>query len=105
MEAVMAESRRGSDHLHSNELDAEMLSSLWDFIDASDDALLQGWWVRGQPAPDSITGTVTARPGSVADVVGGILEVGSPARVGVVVFPYGIPVIDNFLINFASGGS
>jgi hypothetical protein len=95
----------GSDHLKSFAVGRETLDEVYNFISESEEADLQQWWVLGQPAPDSVIGSLKVSPGAVSTVVSGILEAGSSARLGVTVFPLGIPNIDQYQVDFGTFSS
>jgi hypothetical protein len=54
--------------------------------------------IRGIPAPTWLAGTVKATSEQAADLVLSLIKL----RYRCDVFPYGIPVIDGVLVNFAS---
>jgi len=62
---------------------------------------IERWWKYGQPAIDRITAVVNISDvASAGSVIGSIVNLHSAERqIGVVVFPYGIPVIDGVRVK------
>lgn len=57
---------------------------------------IERWWKYGQPAIDRIAAVIDiTNVATVGSVIGNIIKMhGAERQVGVIVFPYGIPVID-----------
>jgi len=72
-------------------------------IDADDSAILVHWLNKGTPDPDFVTGVVKAKPDTAGDLIGKILGLKSP-HLKIEVFPLGLPVPDEVLIQLEHGG-
>ena len=64
-------------------------------------AHLVNWWWRGQPAIDAAVCRLTVDPKAVGDLVRDLY--GTRLQPTVVVFPYGIPAIEQFLVQVVVG--
>ena len=57
---------------------------------------IERWWKYGQPAIDRIAAVLdVTNVATVGSIIGNIIKMqGAERQIGVVVFPYGIPVVD-----------
>jgi len=88
----MNEPSRGSAHLAA--MSPDVLHKA--IKEAKESYRLERWWKYGQPAIDRITATVdVTNVASAGPIISNLIGLqGQQRQVGVVVFPYGIPVID-----------
>jgi len=88
----MSEKSRGSSNLGA--LSPEALHK--SIAEARESYTIKRWWKYGQPAIDRITAVLdVTNVASAGTIIGNIIKLQSQQRqIGVVVFPYGIPVID-----------
>jgi len=95
----MTEPSRGSARLR--EMSPEVLHKA--INQAKESYRIERWWKYGQPAIDRITATVdVTNVASAGSIIGSLIALQSPQRqVGVVVFPYGIPVVDGVRLELS----
>lgn len=62
-------------------------------------ARLVDWCIYGQPAPDGVCGRYQVTPGIAGNVISDLIRL-KGFRLKIDVFPLGIPVVDNVLIEF-----
>lgn len=92
---------RGSEKLFKGRvLDAEQLSTLSALTRARGVKVVD-WCILGQPGPDGVCGSVHVSRGAAAGVVRDLLRL-NKLRLGIEVFPLGIPRPDLFEIRFRS---
>ena len=93
----MSEKSRGSSNLGA--LSPEALHK--SIGEARESYTIKRWWKYGQPAIDRISAVLDITDvASAGAVVGNLLKMhNQKSQVGVVVFPYGIPVIDGVRIE------
>ncbi len=95
----------GSDKLRPFKVGMETIEDIHAFIDAMPEAELERLWMNGQPAPESVMGSVAVSRSNVGDVVTGILERGANAGMVVKVFPFGIPNVERYQVDFGTFGA
>lgn len=95
---------RGSSKLMRNQaLSKKDVDRLLKVLEADDSATLVQWLHRGTPNPDFFSGMVKAKPDTAGDLIGKILGLKSP-HLKLEVFPLGLPVPDEVLIQLEHGG-
>jgi hypothetical protein len=62
---------------------------------------LVNWCIYGQPAPDGVCGEFQVSPTIATSVIRDLIRLRN-IRVGLEVFPYGIPVPDGVMVRFNS---
>jgi len=60
---------------------------------------LQRWWIKGQPRPDALAGTVQVKHAQAAGLIEKLIGM-EDLRLRLDIFPYGIPNPDVVVINF-----
>ena len=60
---------------------------------------LQRWWVKGQPKPDFLAGTIQVKHAAAASVIKKLVDM-KEMRLRLDIFPYGIPRPDVVVIHF-----
>jgi hypothetical protein len=95
---------RGSSKLVRDQaLTKKDVDRLLKVLDADDSAALVHWWLKGTPNPEWVTGIVKAKHDAAGELIGKILGLKSP-HLKLEVFPLGIPVPDEVLIQIEHGG-
>ena len=97
---------RGSDLLkrsygNPTTIDEKALQRVAEISD-SDGVKVLRWWIKGQPRPELISGTLEVEPGQVGRVVAGLLEF-NEAKWTFETFPIGVIAIDKVILNLQHG--